>query len=152
MDSAAAPDQAAFGSRSRSGQVISTVDDLRAAISLQHQNRRACDTLLSDEARFFSGEGAYDKTVTIPESFFKAGREIALNFGEGTPVPPGDGRKPGMRAWLESPVREAALVYAKPYPLCKDQESEVFAGPGSMGERFQRKQTARESWLALELS
>src|SRR6185369_4607374 len=44
--------------------------------------------------------------------FLKSGLDIVLNFGEGTSVPPAaDAGKPGMRAWLESPVHEAALVY-----------------------------------------
>jgi hypothetical protein len=42
-----------------------------------------------------------------------SGHALYLNFGEGTPVPVGSERRSGsgMRAWLESPVREAAVVY-----------------------------------------
>jgi hypothetical protein len=38
---------------------------------------------------------------------------LRLTFGEGTPVDPSSQRRAanGMRAWLESPVREAAAVY-----------------------------------------
>ncbi len=52
-----------------------------------------------------SGTATYEKSVTVPA----AGRFV-LSFGEGTPVPETP-RRNGMRAWLESPVREAAVVY-----------------------------------------
>jgi hypothetical protein len=64
-----------------------------------------------DDTKFYSGQGVYTKIFTAPESLVKAGVEILLNFGEGTPAPSIDQGKPGMRAWLESPVHEAALVY-----------------------------------------
>jgi hypothetical protein len=64
-----------------------------------------------EDTKFYSGQGVYAKTFTAPESLFKSGLETFLNFGEGTPLPPVDQGKPGMRAWLESPVHEAALVY-----------------------------------------
>jgi hypothetical protein len=43
----------------------------------------------------------------------RKGQRVFLNFGEGTVVDPAsEGRAPsGMRAWLESPVREAAQVF-----------------------------------------
>jgi hypothetical protein len=62
-----------------------------------------------DEAhKFYSGTATYERTVMVPAS----GRYV-LDFGEGTPVDPNAGRRAanGMRAWLESPVREAAQVY-----------------------------------------
>jgi hypothetical protein len=50
--------------------------------------------------------------VTIDRSILAAGRAVYLNFGEGVPVNP-TGRRAanGMRAMLEGPVREAAVVY-----------------------------------------
>ena len=44
---------------------------------------------------------------------FYTGHPIYLTFGEGTPVAPGSERRlaSGMRAMLEAPVREAAVVY-----------------------------------------
>ena len=64
-----------------------------------------------EETRFFSGEAAYEKTFTVPESMTQPGLEVRLDFGEGTPVPEIHRDNPGMQAWLESPVREAAVVY-----------------------------------------
>jgi hypothetical protein len=59
-----------------------------------------------EETRFFSGEAIYEKTVTVTHP----GRETFLSFGEGMPLAQGRLAN-GMRAWLESPVREAAVVY-----------------------------------------
>jgi alpha-L-rhamnosidase len=65
-----------------------------------------------EDTRYFSGQATYSKTVTLPESFLKPEFEFVLDFGPGTPVPT-EARRPanGMRAMLESPVREAAMVY-----------------------------------------
>ena len=62
------------------------------------------------ETRYYSGEAAYEKSVKMPRSF-PAGRRAVLNFGPGEMVAPLAGEAPGMRALLESPVREAALIY-----------------------------------------
>ena len=56
---------------------------------------------------FYSGRATYEKQITldtVPDRLY-------LNFGEGTPVA-SEGRRPanGMRAMMESPVREAAEV------------------------------------------
>ncbi|HXB69514.1 MAG TPA: glycosyl hydrolase [Candidatus Acidoferrales bacterium] len=67
-----------------------------------------------DEAtRFYSGQATYEKMVVANSMLFQTGSPIYLTFGEGTAVTPGSERRPasGMRAMLESPVREAAVVY-----------------------------------------
>ncbi|HEY6391308.1 MAG TPA: glycosyl hydrolase [Bryobacteraceae bacterium] len=63
-----------------------------------------------EQTKYFSGQATYEKTVTISQSV--AG-PLRLTFGEGTPVDRSSERRAanGMRAWLESPVREAAAVY-----------------------------------------
>jgi len=62
-----------------------------------------------DTHKFFSGRATYEKTVTLPDW---KGRPAYLNFGEGTPVTARERRSGnGMRAMLEGPVREAAVVY-----------------------------------------
>ena len=63
------------------------------------------------ETRFYSGEAVYEKSIDLPQTFFANHREIVLDFGPGTPVEPGLGETPGMRALLESPVRESAIVF-----------------------------------------
>jgi hypothetical protein len=67
-----------------------------------------------DEAtRFYSGQATYEATAMADSMLFQTGHPIYLTFGEGTPVTPGSEPRPasGMRAMLESPVREAAVVY-----------------------------------------
>jgi hypothetical protein len=67
----------------------------------------------TDDARreFYSGRATYEKAVQIEQQFLTSHSEIVLDFGKGTPVPEVKRNGPGMRAWLESPVREAAEVY-----------------------------------------
>jgi hypothetical protein len=57
----------------------------------------------------YSGTRTYEKTVSLPS----APAHAWLDFGEGTPVDANAGRRPanGMRALLESPVREAAQIW-----------------------------------------
>jgi hypothetical protein len=65
----------------------------------------------TDDAKWqhFSGTVEYEKTIQVSAST----RRTFLSFGDGTAVPVGSERRAGsgMRAWLESPVREAAVVY-----------------------------------------
>jgi hypothetical protein len=60
---------------------------------------------------FYSGKGTYEKTFDVPDSLLQQGREVMLDFGSGTPVQRIVRPGPGMRAWIESPVRESAVVY-----------------------------------------
>jgi len=63
-----------------------------------------------ESTRYFSGEAAYEKKVTVPGNFLQPGIEVQLDFGAGTLVQKVETRF-GMRAWLDAPVREAAVVY-----------------------------------------
>ncbi|MGH9342300.1 MAG: glycosylhydrolase-like jelly roll fold domain-containing protein, partial [Terriglobia bacterium] len=57
------------------------------------------------QTHFYSGVAVYGKAAQIPSD-----NHFILDFGKGIPVT----RRPtrnGTRAWLESPVREAAVVY-----------------------------------------
>ncbi len=63
-----------------------------------------------EDTRYFSGTATYEREVTVPESMLRAGAPLLLHFGEGKQLPPQNLRA-GMQAWLEGPVREAALVY-----------------------------------------
>jgi hypothetical protein len=73
------------------------------------------DTLKSwtdlEGRKFFSGQGTYQRTVTVPPAMLKSGHPIYLTLGEGTAVQPTGGRGgSGMRAMFEGPVKEAAVV------------------------------------------
>jgi hypothetical protein len=75
----------------------------------------ALDRLISwtdlDPWKYFSGQATYEKTVTLDGSLWTWRQSMFLNFGEGTPVTVPQRRSgSGMRAMLESPVREAAIV------------------------------------------
>jgi hypothetical protein len=66
-----------------------------------------------DEAtRFFSGQKTQETNVVVPQAMLRSGHRIFLNFGEGVSVNVEERRSgSGMRAMLESPVREAAVVF-----------------------------------------
>ena len=61
------------------------------------------------KTRFFSGVAVYRKDFTLAETELR-GKRMLLDFGEGTPVEETATMPNGMRALLESPVREAAVV------------------------------------------
>ena len=60
--------------------------------------------------RFFSGVAVYSKDVELSASQLN-GAAIRLDFGKGTPLETTPKVPAGMRAMLDSPVREAAEVY-----------------------------------------
>lgn len=65
----------------------------------------------SDRAtQFYSGKAVYERTIEVDASSLTGGRRLSLDFGEGTPVEADPKIKSGMRALLEGPVREAAVV------------------------------------------
>jgi len=61
--------------------------------------------------KYYSGQVTYEKIIDLPADSLSRSR-LMLDFGEGTPVPiPAPLPEFNMRAYLESPVREAAEVY-----------------------------------------
>jgi hypothetical protein len=67
--------------------------------------------------KYFSGEVAYATKWTVAASLVSPGRRLYLDFGEGTRVTVRERNSGnGMRAMLESPVREAAVVYVNDKP------------------------------------
>jgi hypothetical protein len=63
-----------------------------------------------DATRYFSGVATYEKDVELSAAQLKASR-LVLDFGAGTPLETTPKVPAGMRAMIESPVREAAQVY-----------------------------------------
>jgi len=74
------------------------------------------------DTRYYSGTVVYEKGLDVPAVLLKPGTNLYLDFGLGTPIPvpsaPSDfgadgtgSGTPRMQAWLDSPVREAALVF-----------------------------------------
>jgi hypothetical protein len=63
------------------------------------------------KTRYYSGHAAYEKTFPLPDGFLKKGLRVRLDFGNAQPVAaPANPRANGMRALLDGPVREAAVV------------------------------------------
>jgi hypothetical protein len=69
-----------------------------------------------ENRKFYSGTATYERAVTVTPAM--AAAHVFLNFGEGTVVDPASERRApsGMRAWLDSPVREAAQVFVNGKP------------------------------------
>jgi hypothetical protein len=64
-----------------------------------------------DEAtKYFSGVGVYERTIDVPAAFLRPGLAVTLDLGEPRPVTPG-GPGARMQAWVDAPVREAAVVF-----------------------------------------
>lgn len=63
------------------------------------------------ETRFYSGPASYERTVAVNPGWLSAGIAWYLEFGQGAPLPEVPSTQPGMRAWLDAPVRDAAMVY-----------------------------------------
>jgi hypothetical protein len=57
------------------------------------------------KTRYYSGTATYVKTIEVPAS----GKFTTLDFGLGTPLQPAR-MSNGTRAWIDPPVREAAVV------------------------------------------
>lgn len=65
----------------------------------------------SDEAtHYFSGVAVYTKTVHLTEAELLGAGAITLDFGQGTTVAGNPNIRSGMRALLEGPIRDAAVV------------------------------------------
>jgi hypothetical protein len=63
-----------------------------------------------EATRYFSGVATYEKTVTLPAGFLQPGLRVSLDFGEAKPFVGPERRGPGMRAGVDAPVRDAAVV------------------------------------------
>jgi hypothetical protein len=74
-------------------------------------NMMALHSWTDDEAaKYFSGQASYERLVTVPNGMLS--NKVYLSLGEGTPVTDEERRAGnGMRAMLEGPVHEAAVVY-----------------------------------------
>lgn len=66
----------------------------------------------NEKLRYFSGVATYEKTIDMSEVALRQKRPVYLDFGNGTPVAvPEPLPQFNMRAYLDSPVREAAQVF-----------------------------------------
>jgi hypothetical protein len=77
-----------------------------APLRLQRSMRTLASWTEHPATRYYSGVASYKRDVDVKS----LGARYFLSFGAGTPVPFNDKQR-GNRAWLESPVREAAEVF-----------------------------------------
>jgi hypothetical protein len=63
-----------------------------------------------EDRQYFSGVATYERDVRVPAALVKSGLGVRLDLGEARAIPPED-LENGMRAWLDAPVREAAVVW-----------------------------------------
>ncbi|QQS49345.1 MAG: glycoside hydrolase [Acidobacteriota bacterium] len=63
-----------------------------------------------EETRYFSGSAVYEKRVNVPAGWLQKGNAVRLDFGEGKALEARELRN-GMRAWLDAPVRDAAVIF-----------------------------------------
>jgi len=63
-----------------------------------------------EPTRFYSGLASYKKTFDAPADTLRAGSRMKLNLGQEKPIPPVR-LKNGMRTWIDSPVKDAVVVY-----------------------------------------
>ena len=66
----------------------------------------------SPETLYYSGVATYRKNLQLPSSYPRNTR-LVLSFGAGKPIPEAaeSANHPGMRALLDAPVRDAAVIY-----------------------------------------
>jgi len=69
-----------------------------------------------EETRFFSGDAVYEKNFDVSPKILNSSFRVYLDFGSGTVVERPQKGHPRLRAWLESPVREAAEVVVNGQP------------------------------------
>jgi hypothetical protein len=93
------------------------------AAAAKTMSMKSLHSWTDDEAtRFFSGTATYESQITLTEAFVKRrpGRRITMDFGDGTAIdkptpapntPSATAAPVRQRAWIDSPVREAAVVY-----------------------------------------
>lgn len=62
-----------------------------------------------EATRYFSGIATYERTFDAPPAMLKRGLAVSLDLGAPTPIEPG-GPRARFQAWLDPPVREAAVV------------------------------------------
>jgi hypothetical protein len=111
-----------FADRAQPGKVRATVTNF-APIDLSHnwqvtfdktsvgETMQTLHSWADDEAgKYYSGTVTYRRTVDIPRNVADTGSAI-LDFGVGTPLERTKLNLPGMRTWLDAPLRDAALVY-----------------------------------------
>lgn len=64
----------------------------------------------AEATRFFSGVAIYRKEFDLPAPMLQPGVRLYVDFGETKPIPEGTVTN-GMQAWLDAPLRDAAVIF-----------------------------------------
>ncbi len=101
----------------KGASVLSPVLDLSTDWQVsygQNDGPRQMDKLRSwtdsEQTKFFSGTATYEKQFILPATTLRLALNLKLDFGPSEPAATQSTRN-GMQTWLDSPVREAAVVY-----------------------------------------
>ncbi len=95
------------------------VDDLSRGWKVRFDSTAAPETMQQltswtgdRKTLYYSGVATYTRTVDLSQPIVQNVR-LFLTFGKGKPLtePPAATKQPGMRAWFDPPIREAAVVY-----------------------------------------
>ena len=62
-----------------------------------------------EETRYFSGVAVYEHEIDVPAAMLARGTAVTLDFGAPRAIPEG-GPRARVQAWIEAPVRDAAVV------------------------------------------
>jgi hypothetical protein len=96
----------------RDKESVDISSDWNVSFPFQNSMMHTLHSWTGDEStRFFSGRAVYEKPVAIPDQWLTLRRQVDVSFGQATVVADASQSGPGMRALLESPVREAAIVF-----------------------------------------
>ena len=106
-----------LGTAGSAETVAETIKDLSdgwtvefPALGYTHELNARTSWTEDAKTRYYSGVAVYTRSFDLSPSALKAGRNLQLDFGEGTPIEAVP-REHGTLALLESPVREAAVVF-----------------------------------------
>ncbi len=87
------------------------------ATGISEQMKRLSSWSEDPRTRFYSGHATYEKNFTLQHSSTASGSRYLLDFGKATPEalpsPPGTNN---MKAYLDTPIRDAAEVYVNGSP------------------------------------
>ena len=79
-------------------------------LGVTHESNAKTSWTIDAATRYYSGVAVYTRDFNLSPSALQNGRNLQLDFGEGTPIE-AEHREHGTMALLESPVRETAIVF-----------------------------------------
>ena len=97
------------GDSAEAARLSNTLFDAKRSVLDETTLGARLDATFDPKTKFFPGQASYVINVELPTSLFGQGRRTYLDFGQDMPIEPLK-MVNGMRAWLDSPVRESAYA------------------------------------------